>query len=437
MTSIPQIAEALQHVLETEAEAAGRASGFVQRQRKVNGANFTQTLVLGWLGQPEASLEELCQAAMAVGLEITPQGLEQRFTKEASDCLNQVLQTAVAQVVQAEPVNIEILQRFNGVYIEDSSTIHLPEALAAVWSGCGGSAETSRSAVKLQVRWELSQGELEGPHLHDGRTHDRVATLAHPPLPAGSLLLRDLGYWKLDVLKEQAEQGCFWLSRAQAQVKFYDEQGRCWSQDEFVRQQQADQFELAVELGKRKRVPARLIGLRVPPQVAQARRRQLRRAAKKHGQTPSQARLALCDWSLFVTNVPADQLGVDDVWQLARVRWQIELLFKLWKSHGQLDKSRSDNPWRVLCELYAKLIAMLIQHWSFLLGNWRFPDRSLTKAAATVRSYARSLALALPDTQQLTRTLSILVNSLSQNLRINKSRKTPRTFQLLLALSHA
>ena len=130
MSSIPQIAEVLQQVLGPEAEAAGRASGFVQRQRKVNGANFTQTLVMGWLGQPEASLEELCQAAMAVGLEITPQGLEQRFTEEANDCLNQVLQKAVAQAVQAEPVNIEILQRFNGVYIEDSSTIHLPEALA-------------------------------------------------------------------------------------------------------------------------------------------------------------------------------------------------------------------------------------------------------------------------------------------------------------------
>ena len=70
---------------------------------------------------------------------------------------------------------------------------------------------------------------------------------------------------------------------------------------------------------------------------------------------------------------PADQLCVDDVLQLARVRWQIELLFKLWKSHGQLDKSRSDNPWRVLCELYAKLIAMLIQHWSFFARQLAFP----------------------------------------------------------------
>lgn len=48
---------------------------------------------------------------------------------------------------------------------------------------------------------------------------------------------------------------------------------------------------------------------------------------------------------------------------MMRVRWQIELLFKLWKNEGHIDSWRSEKPWRIPCELYAKLIAMVIQHW--------------------------------------------------------------------------
>ena len=70
-------------------------------------------------------------------------------------------------------------------------------------------------------------------------------------------------------------------------------------------------------------------------------------------------------------------LCVEEALVLARARWQIELLFKLWKQHGQIDEWRTTNPFRVLCELYAKLIAMVIQHWILLVSCWNYPDKSL------------------------------------------------------------
>ena len=119
---------------------------------------------------------------------------------------------------------------------------------------------------------------------------------------------------------------------------------------------------------------------------------------------------------------------------LARMRWQIELLFKLWKSHGHLDKSRSAKSWRILCECYTKLLIMLIQHWLFLTSVWRFPDRSLTKAARIVRQHALSLAMALPDFDALVSAIYVLSRCLARGSRINPSRKHPCTYQLLLAL---
>ncbi len=59
----------------------------------------------------------------------------------------------------------------------------------------------------------------------------------------------------------------------------------------------------------------------------------------------------------------------------------MELLYKLWKQDGQIDEWRTANPWRALCELYAKLIGAVLQHWVIILFAWQDPQRSLVKLA--------------------------------------------------------
>ena len=45
----------------------------------------------------------------------------------------------------------------------------------------------------------------------------------------------------------------------------------------------------------------------------------------------------------------------------------MEMRYKLWKQYGQIDEWRTANPWRILCELSAKLIGVLLQHWLIVL----------------------------------------------------------------------
>ncbi len=52
-----------------------------------------------------------------------------------------------------------------------------------------------------------------------------------------------------------------------------------------------------------------------------------------------------------------------EVLVLLRLRWQNKRLFRLWKEDGHIDDWRSKKPWRILCEVYGKLSAMLIQQW--------------------------------------------------------------------------
>jgi hypothetical protein len=120
---------------------------------------------------------------------------------------------------------------------------------------------------------------------------------------------------------------------------------------------------------------------------------------------------------------------------LGRVRWQIELLFKLWKSHGQIDESRSANPWRVVCDVYAKLLAMLVQHWAALIDLWGYPDRSLVKAAKTVAKYALQLVTGVWHRARTLETLETISRCLSAGCRMNRRKQHPNTYQLLLAIT--
>ena len=171
---------------------------------------------------------------------------------------------------------------------------------------------------------------------------------------------------------------------------------------------------------------------RAAPAVAAARRRRIRARAKAKGATPSAHALAWADWTVLVTNVPATLLTLSEALVLLRARWQIELLFKLWKSHGHVDESRSAKPWRILCEVFAKLLAMIVQHWVLLTGCWTAPNRSLPKAAHAVRQEALHLASTLASSAALCATLALIARCLAAGSRLNRRKKKPNTYQLLL-----
>ena len=132
-------------------------------------------------------------------------------------------------------------------------------------------------------------------------------------------------------------------------------------------------------------------------------------------------------------------MTLDEALVLMRCRWQIELIFKLWKSHGSIDEWRTENPWRILCEVYAKLIVMIIQHWILLAGCWQYPDRSLFKAVKTIQKHAMNLACAFASgtRERLLETLETIQRCLSVGCRINKRKAKPHTYQLLLAIAYS
>lgn len=419
-------------VLTEGADVSARASGFVKRRSKMSGSKFTQTLVLGWLKNSAASLDELTQTAAALQVPITPQGLDERFSPAAAELLKQVLERALTKVIEGDRVNIPLLRRFNGVYLQDSTVIALPKSLASQWSGLGNNRSEATAALKIQVRFEYSTGQLDSLGLQAGRAADRSAPSQTLALPRQALRLADLGYFSLKVLADYAAAGVYFLTRLRVGTQLGQPAAAVFDLPDFLAHSPKTVIDQGIALGQRQQLPCRLIACRVPPEVGEQRRRRLKEAARKRQQAVSAEALTLADWTIVVTNVPPELLSWQETLALLRVRWQIELLFKLWKSQGRIDESRSRNPWRVLCEVYAKLLAMVIQHWILLSCCWRYPDRSLFKAVKTIQGHVLHLATVFEQVTLICQALEAIQQGLSVGCRMNKRKKHPNTYQLLL-----
>ncbi len=431
--TVSHVCEEARYVLRQVAKKAGESSGFVKRESKLDGAGFVQTLVLGWMSNPQAGPTELSQTAASLGVRISPQGLDQRFSSEGAECIRQTLSAAVRSRMQMHTGSAGILDRFNGVYVRDSTIINLPTELAKVSPGCGGSERMTKAALKVQLQYDLKRGEITDFLPQAGRTQDRNAACQHTVLPAGALRLADLGYFSLPVLAEQPD--VYYLMRLQANVIVYDAAGSACQVDQFLLHCNRDEIDAAVFIGNAQHLPCRLLARRAPPDVSQQRRRRLKERAHKRGTTLSPTTLALADWIVFITNVPLALLSLAEAFMVAHCRWQIELIFKLWKSHGRVDEWNTINPWRIWCEVYAKLLIMLIQHWLFLMCQLCDLDRSFIKAAQTLRKFALALASTLSSPSRFYLILMSIKHCLSHGCYLNRSVKQPRTFQLLEKLA--
>jgi hypothetical protein len=422
----------MQWVLEERACVLARETGCVKRQRKFSGADLVQMLVFGFQQHPHASLEDLASTAELRDVSVTDTAVDKRFTPECARLVHAVLEELTSIVVEAaQEVPIRLLRRFSAVILQDSSSITLPDELVDQWRGCGGTQEHTAAAVKLHVRWELKRGRLWGPKLTDGRTSDHSSPFNQQEVVPGSLYVEDLGYFNQSRLAERHQAGAYSLTRLQAGTALYTSKGQRLYVLDVLPRRVGQMKELRVLVGARERLPMRLLMLRVPKAVADKRREDLLRDAQRRQQTISEATLQLADWTILVTDVPAKRLRFEEALVLLRERWQMELLYKLWKQYGQVDEWHTADPWRVLCELYAKLIGVLLQHWLIVLFAWHDPQRSLVKLAKVVRDTGWTLMEALAGFRSLRSALRLIQRRMRSGCQMNKRKQHPNSAQLL------
>ena len=434
MNTIPQVVIVLQSVFDSDVSETGRRTGLIKRFRKFSAVLLLKVLVFTLLRSPRPKTKDYVLTASQLGLQITERAMGKRFTAQLVAFLRQVLPRMLEKAVAARPVDTPLLKKFTAVFVGDSSTVLLPAECGDEFPGCGGTSNSGKAALKLQVLWNLCTGKLTRILIESGRSSDAKSAAIEDIPPVGSLSIWDLGYFCLKRFQTWTAQGAYWISRLQPGTVVLDPNGGSWNLRERLRQHLWEApLDIMVLLGSEQRVPSRLIALRAPQEVAARRRQNAYRKAQKSGRTPTADHLEWCNWTIFVTNCSPDLLTWQEVVVLYRSRWQIELLFKLWKSHNLLatHADTKSTEWQ-MAEFWAKLIAVIVQHWLLLTTTWLDHRRSLMRAAAVLRDWLNLLMDALDDCDRLAVILARVREAIAAIARINIRRKKPSWFQLLL-----
>jgi transposase len=402
MSSRAEISAARTKVLNERVTHLAVETGFITRVRNVDGADGAHRLIVGWVQEPDLSLEGRCQVLGRRDVDLSAPGLFQRVTPEASECFRHVLEAVSAHHLRAEEAGPTTgLQPFQAVMLEDRSIVRVPQERSVIWKGCGGHPGVSDGAVTLSVRWDVLRGHLDGPRLTDARCTDRTSPFQPSEIPAGALSLADVGFCGLPrlqrVMRRQGRAKGSGITRLVHRTHLSLRNGHLLELRGVLPRKGGDAREMGVLGGTTARVPMRLILVRVPNKVGNQRRTHLTEDATEQGREPSEDLLYLADWTIFLTTVPRRMLSLPEVVVMARLRWHSERLFRLWKEQGKIDDWRSEKPSRMLAELSAKLCAMVIQPWLLHHGCWDDPHRSVFQAAQVVRREVHRLMVALVD----------------------------------------
>jgi hypothetical protein len=432
---IAKVGEALHNLLGTIAEETGKKSEIIVRRRKFNELSLARTFILGYLRNPEASDEDLSQMAVQFGADVTPQAIEQRYSPKLVHFLKELFCRATQIVVASDKALAPLLERFTTVTVLDSSTITLPDDQQEEYPGCGGSYGGGAAALKLQTELDLRCGAVTHVEIESGRIPDGASIRQDVRRGPGSLRITDLGYFSLTVFAAMTQAGEYFLSRLQFPTSVLSPAGIRHDLLNWLAEQASPFVDQEVQLGQKHRFACRLIAWRLPEEQANRRRQKLcYETYKKHGKMPQAERLAWCDWTILVTNVPMTMMTPTEAVVLYRARWQIELLFKRWKSQDRVAILKGSTTVRQMAGLWARLLAALVQHWLLVGSVCGDPRKSLCKVCKAISSFVGRLTASLDFQQELERVLADLRAVVAKTCQRNK-RSKPGTFELLNDLS--
>jgi hypothetical protein len=348
-------------------ETTARRTGFVKRTSKITGKLFLALVTFGVWSDAKTTLAQLAAKVTQLvdHLEVSPEAIYQRMNKRAVAFLQEMIRQALEKIQSVDKVcDDHLFVYFTKVYLADSTGFELPESLKDSFPGSGGSA--AKAGAKIQLVWEYKSSVfghfmLTPWNIPDNKYIDQVVSLAHK----GALFIFDLGYFKIKALACIAAAEAYFLSRLNHQANIFAPVAARMQPVELARvlkTVEGNLFETPIYLGEKELVASRLIAVPIPEAIVNERRRKARKNAKKKGYTPSKVHLELLAWNLFITNVPSTLWKTETVIKVYPIRWQVELIFKSWKSYLQLASINTTKEDPTLCYLYGRMLLILLNY---------------------------------------------------------------------------
>ncbi len=358
----------LEKLLEIPIEELSLTTNFVIRSNaSITGISYILgffKMILQGINTVEYWASQIAQCSdCSISAQALQGKLQFRHEKFASSFLLCVLQNEIMRHKVSTPCR-ELFQKFNRVFLEDSTCVKLPAFLAAFFPGSYNHKHKDKGATaRIQLCAELKSGAYEYAEVQSFRDNDQkfASNIVSRLLP-GDLVLRDLGYWSLKVFRLIIQKAAFFITRFRYGTTLLDPNtGQSIDLHKKLRTHRLKGntvLEMNVLVGKKKQVPMRLVAIKAPPQIEQQRKRKANKDRNKKA-NHSKEYMELLGWTILLTNIDSNWLEPQQLLEAYGFRWRIEIIFKCWKSKfgfaNLFDKKKSMTPARAMISFYLLL----------------------------------------------------------------------------------
>jgi hypothetical protein len=374
---------------------------------------------------------------------VSKQGLNDRYTQKAANYLSEIL----AQFCFAleTPIDEGWLGHFNNIRVKDSTKFVLPEVYAKEMPGFGG--VSSKAAACIQYEYDLKTGSILDLNITPANRPDsRDATETKNNIDANDLAIRDLGYYSSDVFQTFIQKGAFLISKLNVKTFVYEMKNGEYQQIDFgklykwMTRNKLGQIEKQVYIGLETKMPVRLIIDIVPEDVFTQRIKKVNKQNKRRGYKTSGDYIERSRFNLIITNIPFDKIPAKAIIALYHTRWQIELIFKIWKSTFGIHKIGKMKYNRWLCNLYVKLILIAL-YWQTILERrshlYRTKGKllSIDKCFKTLKDQTEKLreAIRKEDRSAIEKYMAFIIGLISEKHWLEK-KKNKLNFEQIIYL---
>jgi len=313
-----------------------------------------------------------------------------------------------------------VASRFSDILVDDGSSFAVADGLDDVFPG--RFTKIKPAAIELHGHMSLLTGNMKHVTLAPDKEAERQFVPAADELPANSLTLRDRGYidTRYFAALEDRKTPAYLICRSRNDINpvivdvlegLPRRGARKWKGKRLhqlaVKKLRQD-LELLVEFTLPRKRPLRL-------------RLIIRYIPEKHS------------WTWLLSNVP-DDIDANAIGTLYRLRWQIELVFKDWKSDANLHAFQSEQRYIVEGLIWASLCAAFLKraiaHWAQLITGKRVSVRLAAMSGAQLMPLLARWASSRFSPERLEDILAFVLN----NALITHPERVPRTPMALIGL---
>lgn len=424
-----------------------RESGFIKRARKITAPTFVKALIKNTLPQRHQSLIDLKADFLKFDNEqISKVAVHNKFNSSAVVFMYSLLNQFLTDKLSELSSKINSNKFFRKINIKDSSKFKLPLSFLEKYPSYG-SFNKQASLMNLQFEYDILSGHWNCIELTQATRNDqRDSKETRNRIKEAELYIRDLGYITINYLTAVCKANAYFLNRLPKIGVYLYEQGKYkvidWKKlDKQMKSEATPVKELEVYIGQKEKIKCRLIITPVPNQEVSKRIRKASQGGKrKKGYNLSDEYKIKAKYNLFITNIPENEMDSRQVIDAYKLRWQIELIFKTWKSNLQIHEMKPVKTERMECQLLAKLIWITINtklHYisqELLLESQ--PEKegsSIYKFLKLAIKFSESFFDNLSTVKDLVKWFNSTIVPILKDLAIEKRNNKPTHYQIFVA----